>query len=408
MKAVQRINFCCVFIVFWSYSMPPKSKSNSPTYSEKDIKYLEPREHIRLRPGMYIGGTDSRALHHMIYEVLDNAVEEVMIGECNRITVTLRANHTMTIEDNTTGLPVEEIRHPNDVSILAPHFELIMTALVSKPKFDDKYYGVSGGLHGLGLSAVNSLSKACSVQVRRDGFLWEQFYEEGIPVTSVKRIRPLQDDETTGNTITFQPDFTIMDENEFDFQVVAIRCQDLAYLFPAITITLRDLRGEYLVEEIYYAPNGLADLVSELNVDKPTIHPVIQTQYIEQVLDINNSPIDVGVSLAFQFSSEVGMTLEGFINSVPTSNYGIHSESFLEGVVTVIKNATNTNFRIGQKRMGFTGAIHIQHPAPDFRSPTKVNLRNPELPAIVMNIVQQAIHEHPEAFALLVQYIAES
>jgi DNA gyrase subunit B len=390
--------------------MPPKSKSNSPTYSEKDIKYLDPREHIRLRPGMYIGGTDKRALHHLIYEVLDNAVEEVMIGACNRITVTLRANHTVTIEDNSLGLPVEKIHHPYNENIVAPFFELIMTTLVFKPKLEAKFYGIAAGLHGVGLRVVNSLSKTCAVQVRCDGYLWEQNYEEGVPVTRVQSIRPLPDDETTGNTITFQPDFSIFDKNDFDFQIVAKRCKELAYLFPSATISVRDLRVEYFVEEIYHAPNGLADLVSELNVDKPTIHPIIHTAHIEQVLDRhrNNTPIDVGISLAFQFSSEVGMTLEGFINSVPTSNYGIHSESFLEGVVTVIKNATNTNFRIGQKRMGFTGSIHIQHPSPDFRSPTKVNLRNPELPDIVLNAVQQAVNEHPEAFAKLVQYVTEN
>jgi DNA gyrase subunit B len=400
--------------------MPPKSKSYTNTYSEKDIKYLDPREHIRIRPGMYIGGTDKRALHHMVYEVLDNAVEEVMIGGCNRITVTLRANQTVTIEDNSAGLPIEETNipifpytlhlppPPDSERKKKPYVEFIMTEFACKPIFSGQYYGVAAGLYGTGLTTVNSLSKACTVQVRRDGFLWEQFYEEGIPVTSVKRIRPLQADEATGNTITFQPDFTIMDKNDFDFQVVAKRCKELVYLFPTATISVRDLRGEYLVEEMYYAPNGLADLVSELNVDKPTIHPVIHTRYIEQVLDRNNNPLDVGVSLAFQFSSEVGMTIESFVNSVPTSNYGIHSESFLEGVVIVIKNATNTNFRIGQKRMGFTGTIHIQHPAPDFRSPIKVNLRNPEIPAVVMNAMQQAVNEHAEAFATLIQYVAEN
>jgi DNA gyrase subunit B len=371
---------------------------------------VTPREHIRLRPGMYIGGTDKRALHHMIYEVLDSAVEEVMVGKCNRITITLRANNTVTIEDNSSGLPVESTPHPNYELGEVPYFELMMTSITFKSTHQGQFYGRYGGLYGFGFIIVNALSCNYSVQVRRDSFLWEQTYEKGISLASVQRVRPLQEHEVTGNTITFQPDFDIFDKNDFDFQTVAKRCKELAYLFPTATISVRDLRGEYLEEETHYWQIGLADLVRELNKDKLPIHPIIYTRYSEQIPDRhrNNIPIDVGVSFAFQFCDEVGMTIESFINSVPTSNQGVHSESFLEGVVTVVKNATNTNFRIGQKRMGFTGAIHIQHPSPEFMSPTKVNLRNPELPVVVMSAVKQAIEEHPEAFALLVQYVAEN
>lgn len=389
--------------------MPPKSNN----YSAKNIQSLTPREHIRLRPGMYMGGTDSRALHHMIYEVLDNATEEVMLGKCNRITVTLQSNQTVTIEDNSEGLPVEKILHPfretlhaNSEVVEKSHLEFIMTNFVHKTKFDDNYYGVSGGLHGVGLTAVNTLSKNCTVQVRREGFLWEQSYEEGLPTTKVRRVRELRDDEETGNSITFQPDFTIIDKNDFDFQIVATRCKDIAYLFPDATISLRDLRGEYLIEEIYHTPNGFIDWLSELNDVSDIIHLPLQARHIVQLADKQNRDYQVGVTMAFQFTKTPQTIEKSFINTVPISDGGVHIRAFKSALVEVINAKANMNLSWKDIKAGLTCVFHIQHPTPQFESPTKTKLMNPEVGIAVKETLQQAIDTQLQAFDMLLQYLA--
>jgi DNA gyrase subunit B len=394
--------------------MPPKSNS----YSNTNIQQITPREHMRLRPGMYIGGTDKRALHHMVYEVLDNAIEEVMIGECDRITVTLRTNQTVMIEDNSAGLPIEEtdmpyyspylhLVNPNGEPVKKPYIEYIMTAFASKPMFSGQLLW-GGRLHGIGLTSVNMLSKTCTIQIRRDGYLWEQSYEEGIAVTRFQRIRPLQDNEDTGNTIMFQPDFTIMDKNDFDFQIVAKRCKELAYLFPATTISVRDLRGEYLVEEIYHAPNGFIDWLQELNGEHETIHPAIHLKHLHRFVDNKGKDYDVGVTLAIQFVKAQKTIEKSLINSVPIPDGGVHIEAIQSELVEAINIKASTKLKWRDIQDGFRGIVHIQHPSPQFEGPTKNKLMSPDVGIAVKQAIQKAIHEHSEAFAMLVQYIVES
>jgi DNA gyrase subunit B len=276
--------------------MPPIKKTNASEYSEENIKFLEPREHVRLRPGMYIGGTDKRALHHMIWEVLDNSVEEAMLGQCTKICIQILANHGVCIEDNSMGLPV----HSYSEDEKKPLAELIMTDIRPKLSFGGSYYGVSGGIHGVGLCVVNSLSHFCQLEVKRDGFLWRQTYSEGLPTSPFENIRPLEMDESSGNRITFSPDFSILDDNDFDFDFIAYRCQELAFLYPKLELSVQDKRATER-ELRYHYPNGLLDwLMLQTEDEIPLASPLFikyQSEMENQVL----GKYKVGLDIAFQF-----------------------------------------------------------------------------------------------------------
>src|SRR6185295_11638907 len=198
---------------------------------------LEPMAHIRLRPGMYVGGTDARALHHLIYEVVDNSIDEALAGRCDHILITLHDNNAASVTDNGSGIPVG-IHKKEGISTL----QLVLTEVGAGGKFDNSAYKVSGGLHGVGVSAVNALSADLRAEVFRDGYLWQQEYQEGKPVNEVKRVRKLGAEEATGTRITFVPDFTILEHNEFSYSVLAQRFREMAFVTRRITITLRDER----------------------------------------------------------------------------------------------------------------------------------------------------------------------
>ena len=237
-------------------------------YTEENIQKLDPIEHIRLRPGMYVGGTDSSALHHLIYEVVDNSIDEALADRCDRIEVTLLPGNSVRVEDNGVGIPVG--RHKTEkVSTL----ELVMTQVGAGGKFDDRAYKVSGGLHGVGLSAVNALSASFLAEVRRDGWLWSQRYEAGKPVSKVKKVRRLRKNEGSGTCQTFTPDFSIMDCNEFDYDILLRRFREMAFVTRSVHITLCDERNDEHPREIsFFFQGGLHSFVRHLNWQRSSLH----------------------------------------------------------------------------------------------------------------------------------------
>src|SRR5690349_1352246 len=236
--------------------------------SEDDIVALDPMAHVRLRPGMYVGGVDSKALHHLVYEVVDNAVDEALAGTCTEIGVILHENGSVSVTDNGRGIPVG-INKAEGVSAL----QIVLTELHAGAKFDGGSYKVSGGLHGVGVSAVNALSSGLDADVWREGFQWRQSYQRGIPVTEVEKVGKSNE---TGTRISFMPDTEIFPDTEFKFEILANRFREMAFVTRGITIHLRDERLQpYPREMSFYFEGGIASFVRYINRNRKAVHDVV-------------------------------------------------------------------------------------------------------------------------------------
>jgi len=384
--------------------MPPKGKNpviHSANYTEENLKYLKPREHIRLRPGMYVGGVDSRALHHLIYEVVDNSVDEALAGRCDTIVIVLHDDGSASITDNGAGIPVGLNKDLN-ISTL----EGVMTQVGFGGKFDNDAYKVSGGLHGVGVSAVNALSSTLTATVYRDGYVWEQTYQEGLSTSEVEKIRPLEPDEITGTTIRFIPDFSIMEENEFNYQTLANRFREMAFVTGGVTITLRDERIKPIPREVtYYFDGGIASFVKYLNRNRTALHDVVYAQREVEFEDKQGNPYTVDVEVAFQYSDGSTTTELAFTNTINTPDGGTHITGMRSAVTSVInryarKNGTlkekDTNFSGNDTMEGLTAIVSVKHPDPQFESQTKVKLLNQEVQGAVSQVVSEALQEFME------------
>ncbi|NDJ62029.1 MAG: type IIA DNA topoisomerase subunit B [Chloroflexi bacterium] len=376
-------------------------QSTVRSYSEKDIRYLEPMEHIRLRPGMYVGGTDSRALHHLIFEVVDNSIDEALAGRCDQIVVTLYPDNIVSIADNGVGIPVGW----NDEMGMST-LQLVMTKVGAGGKFDSNAYKVSGGLHGVGVSAVNALSEELTAQIHRDGHVWQQTYNAGKPQSDVVKMRPLEPGESTGTIITFKPDFAVLERNEFSFPSLAQRFREMAFVTRKVAITLRDEREHPLPKEItFYFEGGLQSFVRYLNRNRQALHSVV---YAEREVDMtleNKAPFTVGVEVAFQYTDASTATELAFANTINTPDGGMHMTGLRTAITTVINNyAKKAGFLKGKDDTfsgndtleGLTAIVSIKHPDPSFESQTKVKLINPEVRGAVSQVVNDAFSEFME------------
>lgn len=381
--------------------MSSKNQQNSHQYSAKNIKALSPREHIRLRPGMYIGGTDKRALHHMVYEVLDNSIEEVMFGLCDDIRIELRENRIISISDNSQSLPVSY----QSPTMPKTWLELIMTSLANKPRFNGYYYGVSGGLHGVGLSVVNALSEHCTVETKTDGYLWKQAYKTGIPTSEIEKVRPLSEGESSSTRITFLPDYTILENNEVDFDIIARRCEDLAYLFPSATFTVCDMRG-IEAQKTFHFPNGIVDWVEQRNCKENKLTDVLSAHLMYPVLDKLDYEYEIGVELAFQYIDSNMIIEQSFLNSVPIPNGGTHLVGLQKAICTCIWQEGQKTPDWDDVGRGFVGMINLLHPDPQFESPTKVKLLNPDVSFALIEAVKMAFRQNPVALAQIREHFA--
>ncbi|MBZ0306157.1 MAG: helix-turn-helix domain-containing protein, partial [Anaerolineae bacterium] len=349
-----------------------------------------------------MGGTDSKALHHMVYEVVDNSIDEALAGRCDTIEVILHADNAVTVNDNGAGIPVAI--HPRfGVSAL----ELVMTKIGAGGKFDNNAYKVSGGLHGVGVSAVNALSEGVTVQVRRDGQLFQQKYARGHAVTPVEKIRSLDADEPSGTRTTFLPDPTIMEETEFNYHTLLQRFREMAFLASGVTLILRDERTQPFPREMtFYFEGGVRSFVYYLNRNRDALHPIV---YGSREVVINGDDAEkayaIGVEFAFQYTDSSTTTELAFANTINTPDGGQHLSGMRTAITRTINNYArkagllkekDSNFSGNDTLEGLTGIVSIKHPDPQFESQTKVKLMNPEVNGAVSQVVGDVFAEFLE------------
>ncbi len=369
------------------------------SYEAKDIQVLEGLEAVRRRPGMYVGGTDLKALHHLVYEVVDNSIDEALAGSCNRIDIVIHPDCSVTVTDNGRGIPVDI--HPiKKKSAL----EVVMTVLHAGGKFGGGGYKVSGGLHGVGVSAVNALSEWCEVEVRRDGEIYFQRYERGIPLEAVKVIGK-SEGKTTGTQTTFHFDPTIFKGDlEFNFDTLCKRFREMAFVTRKVQIGLVDERTRH--EMTFYFEGGINSFVRYINRNRVVIHPVV---YVEKEVE------GIGIEAAIQYTDAYAESVYAFANTINTIDGGTHLTGLRAATTRVINDYSrrsgllkegDPNFTGDDTREGMTAIISVKHPDPQFESQTKVKLMNPEVQTYVQQVVGEAfamfMDENPSAAKAIV------
>ncbi len=359
-------------------------------YGEQNIQILEGLEAVRVRPGMYIGATDQRGLHHLIYEVVDNSIDEVMAGYADRVSVLIHADSSVIIEDNGRGIPVEEHHQRPGLSTL----EVVMTILHAGGKFGGGGYQISSGLHGVGVSVVNALSEWCQVDVKRGGILYRQRYERGIPVTPLEEVDLVEDDDT-GTITSFLPDLEVMETRDFNFDILAQRFREMAYLNRGMTISLRDERTDR--EVTFYFEGGLVSFVRYLNKDRGRVmaRPVSATREID----------GVKVELAVQYNDGWNATEFSFANGINTVDGGMHITGFRSALTRTLNDYArkmnllkekDSNLTGDDVRQGLTAVISVKMPNPQFEAQTKAKLNNAEVRPIVETVTADMLAKYLE------------
>ncbi len=358
------------------------------SYSEQDIQILEGLEAVRVRPGMYIGATDQRGLHHLIYEVVDNSIDEVMAGIADTITVVIHPDGSVIIEDNGRGIPVEEHRQRPGLSTL----EVVMTILHAGGKFGGSGYQISSGLHGVGVSVVNGLSEWCQVDVRRDDHLYRQRYERGIAVTPLLDLGPA---EGTGTTTSFIPDLEVMETRDYNFDILAQRFREMAYLNRGLTISIRDERSDR--EATFYFEGGLVSFMRYLNKNRSCI----QARPVSTVREIDN----VKVELAVQYNDSWTSTEFSFANGINTVDGGMHITGFRSALTRSLNDYArkmnllkekDSNLTGDDVRQGLTAVVSVKMPNPQFEAQTKAKLNNAEVRPIVETVTADMLTKYLE------------
>lgn len=357
------------------------------TYNAENITVLEGLEAVRVRPGMYIGSVSTKGLNHLIYEIVDNAVDEHLAGYCSEIHVYLEKDGSVTVEDNGRGIPVD--LHEKGISAE----RLVFTTLHAGGKFDDSAYKTSGGLHGVGSSVVNALSVWMKVRIRRGGHIYEDAYERGIPTVELQNglLPVVGKSKDTGTSIRFMPDDEIFDHTVFKAEDVKNRLHETAYLNPALTICFEDRRGSEAESITYHEPEGIVGFVKSINRNKDTVHEVI---YVKGESD------GITVEAAFQYVNEFHENVMGFCNNIFNAEGGTHLTGFKTIFTTVINSYArqlnilkekDANFTGPDVRNGMTAVVSIKHPDPRFEGQTKTKLDNQDAAKVVSKVVGDEI-----------------
>lgn len=385
-------------------------KNKKSNYSASNIKILEGLEAVRKRPGMYIGSTDSRGLHHMIWEIVDNSIDEAMVGFANEVLVTITENSSIRVEDNGRGIPVE--KHPKTKKSTV---ETVLTVLHAGGKFDNDSYKVSGGLHGVGASVVNALSSWMKVWVYKENKeYFIEFKDGGKPISELKIINPSAN-KKNGTIIEFFPDFTIMEKNEFDLKTIEERLKQLAYLNKGIKISFNDQRVGY--QKDFYFEGGIKQWIEELNKEKePLVNSIIYDEKEDLVKANNNNKYNIKVEIAFQYNKTYNNSTFTFCNNINTNEGGSHEEGFKFALQKIInKFALEKKFlkdideKISKEDVieGLTAIVSIKHPNPQYEGQTKRKLGNSEVRQFVSNIVSSIFEkyflENPEDATLIIK-----
>ncbi|SMO78645.1 DNA topoisomerase (ATP-hydrolyzing) subunit B [Halorubrum cibi] len=376
-------------------------------YGAGQIQVLEGLQAVRKRPAMYIGSTDGRGLHHLVYEVVDNAIDEALAGHCEDIDVTVHEDGSVSVRDDGRGIPVDTHEKYD-----RPALEVIMTVLHAGGKFDSKSYQVSGGLHGVGVSVVNALSERLEVEVKRDGGVYRHEFERGEPVPDgFERVRDMDPSEGTGTYIRFWPDDEIFETTDFEFSTLSNRLRELAFLNSGVAITLADERDGN--RETFRYDGGIREFVGYLNETRTAIH--------DDVIYFSDEDEGVHVEVAMQATEELQGSVHAFANNINTREGGTHLTGFKTALTRVINDYANehglvddldANLKGEDVREGLTAVISIKHPDPQFEGQTKTKLGNSE----VRGVVESATHaklgtfleENPDTARKVVHKAAEA
>src|SRR5215203_4263435 len=375
--------------------------SDKPTtkeYGAGQITVLKGLEAVRKRPGMYIGSTSERGLHHLVYEVVDNSIDEALAGYADRVDVTIHHDNSITVVDNGRGIPVDI--HPTEkISGL----ELALTVLHAGGKFDKESYKVSGGLHGVGVSVVNALSEKLKVWVKRSGKEHYMDFSRGGTTTKLKVLRDVPKKDT-GTTVWFKPDHEIFTHLVYSWDTLALRLRELSFLNKGVTIVLKDERAGEEKEETFHAEGGLREFVQHLNATRKNLHP--EVVYIETTRD------DVGIELAMQYNDGYNDNVFSFVNNINTHEGGTHLTGFKSALTSVINNYLKNNSNLAKKdketslsgddvREGLTAVLSVKVREPQFEGQTKTKLGNSEVESAVKTVVgeflQAYLDEHPRS-----------
>ncbi|BFP42162.1 DNA topoisomerase (ATP-hydrolyzing) subunit B [Flavobacteriaceae bacterium GF1] len=382
-------------------------ETKSPQYSADSIQALEGMEHVRMRPSMYIGDVGTRGLHHLVYEVVDNSIDEAMGGHCDTISVTINEDNSITVQDNGRGIPVG-LHKKEGVSAL----EVVMTKIGAGGKFDKDSYKVSGGLHGVGVSCVNALSEHLKATVHREGKIWEQEYERGKTLYPVKSVG---DSDKNGTIVTFHPDKTIFTQTtEYNYDTLANRMRELAYLNKGVTIDLTDKRntddkGEF-VSETFYSEEGLKEFIKFLD---ETRVPLIQN-----VIAMEGEKNGIPVEVAMIYNTGFSENLHSYVNNINTHEGGTHLSGFRRGLTSTLKKYADNSglldklkFEISGDdfREGLTAIVSVKVAEPQFEGQTKTKLGNREVTSAVSQAVSEMLtdylEEHPDDAKQIVEKV---
>ncbi|WP_127024224.1 DNA topoisomerase (ATP-hydrolyzing) subunit B [Flagellimonas beolgyonensis] len=382
-------------------------EANKKQYSADSIQALEGMEHVRMRPSMYIGDVGVRGLHHLVYEVVDNSIDEAMAGYCDAISVIINEDNSITVKDNGRGIPVG-LHKKEGVSAL----QVVMTKIGAGGKFDKDSYKVSGGLHGVGVSCVNALSNHLKATVYREGKIWEQEYEKGKALYPVKSIG---DSDDTGTVVTFIPDDTIFTQTtEYSYETLANRMRELSYLNKGITITLTDKRnkdekGEF-VAETFHSEEGLKEFIKFLDGNR---EPLIQS-----VISMEGEKNGIPVEVAMVYNTGYTENLHSYVNNINTHEGGTHLSGFRRGLTTTLKKYADNSgmldklkFEISGDdfREGLTAIVSVKVAEPQFEGQTKTKLGNREVTSAVSQAVSEMLtdylEEHPEDAKQIVEKV---
>jgi DNA gyrase subunit B len=372
------------------------------SYDARSITVLEGLEAVRKRPGMYIGSTGERGLHHLVYEVVDNSVDEALAGFADNIEVTLLADGGVRVWDNGRGIPVDE--HPVEKR---PALEVVLTTLHAGGKFDAKAYAVSGGLHGVGVSVVNALSSRLDMEVRKDGYVWRQSYAGGDPVTALTRG---EETSETGTTTTFWPDATIFETTDWSFETLSRRLQETAFLNRGLRISLTDERPRQADEDdadaapgaavgkarvaVYQYPGGIADFVRYLNASKDPVHG--------SIIEFADEQPGMSVEIAMQWNASYTESVHTFANVINTAEGGTHEEGFRAALTTVVNKYARDQKLLKEKeanltgedvREGLTAIVSIKLAEPQFEGQTKTKLGNTEAKSFVQRVTNDHLRD---------------
>jgi DNA gyrase subunit B len=369
-------------------------KKVSRAYDASAITVLEGLEAVRKRPGMYIGSTGERGLHHLVYEIVDNSVDEALAGYCNEINVVLLADGGVRVNDNGRGIPVDI--HPVEKK---PALEVVLTVLHAGGKFGDGGYSVSGGLHGVGVSVVNALSRDLSVVVQRDGFFWEQSYKLGVPNSPVEKGVATKN---TGTEVTFWPSEEIFETTDFSFEILSTRFREMAFLNKGLTLTLRDERPGHVnekgepLEVKYHYEGGIVDFVKHLNTTKGVTHKSIIA------LETEDTKHKMSLEVAMQWNTGFSESVYTFANTINTQEGGTHEEGFRTALTSLVNKFAEEWGYIRRKedrltgddiREGLTAIISIKVAEPQFEGQTKTKLGNTEAKSFTQKAINDAVGE---------------